>query len=95
MNDTGFSRKPAIFPITISTPFGVLRLAYQLDTLPDAEGACNGSVRVLDASPRLKTDEGLAFLVMLPDVLHAAGNLSVLHCLSASMPSKASVSVQS
>lgn len=83
MHGSSPAAKAATFPITISTPFGVLRLAYHLDLEPCPDcGACHGSVTVLDASPRLKKAESLPFLDMLPELLSSAGDLAFLHCVS-------------
>jgi hypothetical protein len=73
---------PATYPVTISTPFGVLRLAYNLDdhACPDC-GAHHGRVLMLEASPRLKCGEADEFLEMLPDLLASVAELSLLHCV--------------
>ena len=82
----------ASYPVTIQTPYGVLRLAYELDMLPCPDcGDYHGSVVVLDASPRLKTAEALHFLDMLPQLLESAGNLAFLHVVSGLKPVKVSV----
>lgn len=83
MHSKPHTSKGASYPVTIQTPFGVLRLAYHLDMQPCPEcGAVHGSVVVLDASPRLKKPEAVEFLELLPDLLSAAGELSFIHCVS-------------
>jgi len=81
----GKSRTPkgASFPVTISTPFGVLRLAYTLDGEPCLDcGAHHGQVVMLDASPRLKGGEADEFLELLPDLLASVGELAFAHCVT-------------
>lgn len=75
--------KGASFPITISTPFGVLRLAYTLDDHACTDcGAHHGQLVMLDASPRLKRGEADGFLELLPDLLAGAGELALAHCVT-------------
>lgn len=83
MQSTAHTRKGASYPVTISTPFGVLRLAYTLDdhVCPDC-GAHHGQVVMLDASPRLKRGEADGFLEMLPDLLAGVGELAFAHCVT-------------
>lgn len=74
---------PATYPVTISTPFGVLRLAYTLDGEPCPDcGAHHGRVVMLDASPRLKYGEADEFLELLPDLLSSVGELALVHCVT-------------
>lgn len=92
MHNKPRAAQAATFPITISTPFGVLRLAYHLDLTPCPDcGASHGSLVVLDASPRLRAagPDVVAFLDLLPDLLSSAGDLAFLHCLSGKEAPKA------
>lgn len=56
----------ATYPVTISTPFGVLRYVYTVDS----RGA---SFLLADASPRLKSGEADGFLSVLPEILAGVG----------------------
>lgn len=92
MKHTDKRGKRATYPVTIQTPYGVLRMAYEMDMEPCPDcGQCHGSVTVLDASPRLKTAEAVPFLDMLPDLLMATGELAFLHTVSGLKTSRATV----
>ncbi len=80
------ARKGATYPVTIQTPYGVLRMGYEVNLTPCAEcGQFHAAVVMLDASPRLKTQEAEDFLVeLLPVVLSALGDLAFLHCATSS-----------
>ncbi len=84
MHSKPHGHKAATYPLTIQTPFGVLRMAYEYDLEPCPDcGRHHASVALLDASPRLKTSEALSFLDGLPDVLAAAGELAFINSASA------------
>lgn len=93
MHTTARTSKRATYPLTIHTPFGLLRMTYELDLVPCSEcGQYHGSVSVLDASARLKKPEAEEFLgVLLPQLLGSAGDLAFLHCLTSSTSTAASV----
>lgn len=83
MNPKSRAPRGASYPVTISTPFGVLRLAYVLDeeTCPGC-GKLHGHAVMLDASPRLKGGDADDFLWMLPELLAGVGDLAYLYCVT-------------
>ncbi len=58
--------KGATYPITISTPFGVLRYVYTVDSR-------SADFVLVEASPRLKSGEADGFLAVLPEILAGVG----------------------
>lgn len=86
--------KAATYPLTIHTPYGVLRMAFEYNPEPCPDcGAHHASVAVLDASPRLRTQEALGFLDALPQLLTAAGELAFIHAASAIDPKACKVAL--
>ncbi len=85
--------KGASYPVTISTPYGVLRMSYEFSLTACAEcGDHHAAVTMLDASPRLKSRESEHFLgEVLPLLLGSLGDLAYLHCATTRTSSSAVV----
>lgn len=66
MNRRTRALQGATYPVTINTPFGVLRYVYIVDSR-------SADFLLVDASPRLKSGDADQFLAVLPELLAAIG----------------------
>ena len=77
MNRKARALQGATYPVTISTPFGVLRYVYTVDSR-------SADFALMDASPRLKSGDADGFLGVLPEILAGIGLVAGYDCGAAS-----------
>lgn len=76
MKHTDTRRLLATYPLTIGSPFGDIRLSYELATQRCADcGKFHAAVNVLHVPDGLSKRHARAFLALLPEVLEEVGDL--------------------
>lgn len=64
------------YPLTIGSPFGDIRLSYELGTAPCSDcGKIHAAINVLSIPDGLSKKQAGHFMEMLPEVLEQAGLL--------------------
>lgn len=63
----------ARYPLTIGSPFGDIRLSYELDTVPCRDcGQFHAALNVISVPDGFSKKQARQFLSLLPDVLEEA-----------------------
>lgn len=80
MKHTDKRGRAATYPVTIHTPYGVLRLEYTFGSSAPCRdcGDVHDTVSYIEASPRLRTVEALPFVEDLPNLLLNLGRVADL-----------------
>lgn len=64
------------YPLTIGSPFGDIRLSYELDTVPCRDcGQFHAAINVLSVPDGISKKEARQFLALLPEVMGEAALL--------------------